>query len=69
MRPVPVTFLRFAFSDQLYLRVLAAGYPHDAQVCFWLCMERRPQRLQMPWVLVWRLPKLEVPLVILAISL
>jgi hypothetical protein len=41
MRPVPVTFLRFAFSDQLYLRVLAAGYPHDAQVCFWLCMERR----------------------------
>jgi hypothetical protein len=25
IRPVPVTFLRFAFSDQLYLRILAAG--------------------------------------------
>jgi hypothetical protein len=26
-RPVPVVFLRFAFSPQLYLRMEAAGYP------------------------------------------
>jgi len=64
MRPVPVVFLRLAFSDQLYLRILAAGYPHEAQVFFWLWSERRPQRLQRPWVLVWRLPKLEVPLAV-----
>jgi hypothetical protein len=68
MRPVPVTFLRFAFSDQLsvsimsaphvrieraieaqgipivdhvHLRILAAGYPHDEHVFFWLWRDRR----------------------------
>lgn len=26
----------------VHFRVLAAGYPQEAQVCFWMCMERRP---------------------------
>lgn len=26
----------------VHFRVLAAGYPHEAQVCFWMCIERRP---------------------------
>jgi|TARA_B110000208_G_C11732985_1_gene417072 hypothetical protein len=34
MRPVPVVRRRFAFTLQLYRRILAAGYPHDAQRCF-----------------------------------
>lgn len=60
MRPVPVVFLRLAFSPQLtatrqlhdssrtnpavhiHLRVLAAGYPHEEQVCFWMWRDRRP---------------------------
>jgi len=68
MRPVPVVFLLFAFSDQLstihnvrtkfgsyreqrtvgniHLRTLAAGYPQDEQVLFWMWKERRPQRRQ-----------------------
>ena len=107
MRPVPVVFLRFAFSDQLtvwffsvseglfspppcffpgsnlpslhsssvsrksppasrrksrnrwpgigesvHFRVLAAGYPHEAQSLVWLWKERRPHRRQRPWVLL-----------------
>jgi len=79
MRPVPVVFLRLAFSDQLsdrifhvslcppvqyttslnhaqntiarsrsggdvHFRTLAAGYPHEAQVLFWMWSERRPVR-------------------------
>jgi hypothetical protein len=64
MRPLPVVFLRLAFSPQLtvmcyslpglyfldwvgdvHLRVLAAGYPHEAQVCFWMWRERRPVKI------------------------
>lgn len=52
MRPVPVVFLRLAFSDQLYFLVLAAGYPQEAQVCFWMCRERRPQRRHRVCVLL-----------------
>jgi len=73
MRPVPMVFLRFAFSPQLsvmsqrksmayslrrlhraecrknvHFRTLAAGYPHEAQVCFWMWSERRPLR-GTPW--------------------
>jgi hypothetical protein len=71
MRPVPVVFLRLAFSPQLtvilsidcksvivvsidvHLRVLAAGYPHEEHVCFWMWRERRPALLSAhcfrPW--------------------
>lgn len=31
IRPVPVVLRRFAFRLQLYERILAEGYPHDAQ--------------------------------------
>jgi hypothetical protein len=27
----------------VHFRILAAGYPHDEQVCFWMCNERRPR--------------------------
>jgi hypothetical protein len=30
----------------IHLRTLAAGYPHEAQVLFWMWKERRPQRRQ-----------------------
>ncbi len=71
MRPVPVVFLRLAFSPQLsvyllaqvptgtpfafprivledvryhiHCLILAAGYPHDEQVCFWMWRDRRPE--------------------------
>jgi hypothetical protein len=65
MRPVPVVFLLFAFSDQLYFLTLAAGYPQDAQVCFWMWKERRPQRRHKVCDLLWRFPNEEVPFVIL----
>ena len=29
-------------SQDIHLRVLAAGYPHEEQVCFWIWRERRP---------------------------
>ena len=80
----------------IHCRILAAGYPHDEHVCFWMWSERRPrcpqngilalrsyctksefgyvgccyelitgeclpQRLQSVCVLLWRLPKDEVP--------
>jgi len=32
--PVPVVFLRFAFSPQLYFLIDALGYPQLEQVCF-----------------------------------
>ena len=32
MRPVPVVLRRIALLDQLYLRMRAAGYPHDEHV-------------------------------------
>lgn len=69
MRPVPVVFLRLAFSPQLtatcqlhcssctglmvnlHLRVLAAGYPHEEQVCFWMWRERRPASKSVSGVL------------------
>lgn len=27
----------------VHFRVLAEGYPHDEQVCFWMWRERRPE--------------------------
>lgn len=38
------------------VRFLAAGYPHEAQVLFWMWYDLRPHRLQMVWVLLRRLP-------------
>jgi len=32
--------------DNVHLRTLAAGYPQDEQVLFWMWKERRPQRRQ-----------------------
>lgn len=28
--------------ENVHFRILAAGYPHDAQVCFWIWSARRP---------------------------
>jgi hypothetical protein len=74
MRPVPVVFLRLAFSlqlsvwpgsasdllpplhpssmcrvssgvyssDNVHFLMEAAGYPQEAQVCFWMWKARRP---------------------------
>ena len=66
---VPVVFLLLAFSDQLYFLTFAAGYPQFEQVCFWICSDRLPHRRQRVCVLLWRLPKLDVPLVMLAVVL
>ena len=37
----------------VHFRVLAAGYPQDAQVCFWMWKERRPQRRHNVWDLFY----------------
>lgn len=63
-RPLPVVFLLNALALHWYSRIFAAGYPHFEQVCFWMWRERRPHRLHSVCVLFWRLPKLEVPFVI-----
>lgn len=31
-----------SMPEDIHLRVLAAGYPHEEQVCFWMWRERRP---------------------------
>jgi len=31
-------------EEDVHFLTLAAGYPQDAQVCFWMWKERRPQR-------------------------
>jgi len=64
MRPVPVVFRRMAFTLQLYLRIRFAGYPHAEQRCFWMWYDERPHRRHSVCVLLWRLPKLDVPFVI-----
>jgi len=45
------------------LRILAWGKPHEEQIFFCLWKVMRPHRRQPVCVLVWRLPKLEVPFV------
>lgn len=30
-------------GGNVHFRVLAAGYPHEAQVCFWMWRDRRPE--------------------------
>ena len=47
----------------LHFLVRAAGYPHCAHIFFWMWYAFRPQRIHRVWVLLWRLPKLDVPLV------
>lgn len=49
--------------NNLHLRILAAGYPHDEHRFFWMWYDDRPQRTQIVCVLLWRLPKLDVPFV------
>ena len=39
-----------------HLRILAAGYPHEEHVLFWMWNDLLPQRLQRVCVLLWRLP-------------
>ena len=65
MRPVPVIFLRMAFSDQLQLRMRAPGNPHEAHVFFWMWKDDFPHRRHKVCVLLRRLPNELVPLVIL----
>ena len=52
-----------AFSDQLYLRLLACGYPHGAQIFFWIWKATFPQRIHKVCVLLRRFPNELVPLV------
>ena len=68
MRPVPVVFLRFAFSPHSYFLVFAAGKPQFEQVLFWICHDRLPHLLQIVWDLLWRLPKLLVPFAVVSVS-
>ena len=63
IRPVPVVLRLLALMDQPYPRVLAPGYPHWAQVFFWMWRLTRPQRRHKVWVLFRRLPNELVPLV------
>ncbi len=68
MRPVPVVFLRFAFSPHSYFRVFAAGKPQFEQVLFWICHDRLPHLRQIVCDLLWRLPKLLVPFAVILVS-
>merc|ERR1719175_285087 len=61
--PVPVVFLLRAFSDHPNLRILAAGYPHGAQIFFWIWKATFPHRRHKVWVLLRLFPKELVPLV------
>lgn len=54
--------LKKAFQYVQCLNVLL-GYPHCAHLDFWMWYEERPHLLHNVWVLLRRLPKLEVPLV------
>merc|ERR1719499_2053544 len=65
IRPVPVVFLLLAFSDQLYLRIFAAGYPQAAHLFFWMWNEVLPHLRHRVCVLFLLFPKELVPLVIL----
>merc|ERR1719365_49895 len=65
IRPVPVVFLLLAFSDQLYLRIFAAGYPQAAHLFFWIWKDVLPHLRHKVWVLFLLFPKELVPLVIL----
>lgn len=40
----------------LHLRILAAGYPQEEHVLFWMWNDLLPQRLQSVCVLLWRFP-------------
>lgn len=42
------------FGDNVHFRVLAAGYPHDAQVCFWMWRDRRPEQFECQSSIVLR---------------
>jgi hypothetical protein len=49
LAPVDYDLVNSSFVDysamlavDIHLRVLAAGYPHEEQVCFWMWRERRP---------------------------
>ena len=50
-------------TDQLYLRILASGYPHGAHRFFWIWKATFPHLLQRVWVLLRLLPNELVPLV------
>ncbi len=39
-----------------HLRILAAGYPQEEHVLFWMWNDLLPHRLQRVCVLLWRLP-------------
>lgn len=53
----------FLKLGHLHDRVLAAGYPHWAQIDFWMWYDERPHRRHNVCVLLWRFPKLDVPFV------
>ena len=40
----------------VHLRILAAGYPQEEQVLFWMWNDLLPHRLHRVCVLLWRLP-------------
>jgi len=63
IRPVPTVRRPLAFSPQLKFLILAAGYPHEEQVFFWMWNETLPQRRQAVWDLLCRFPNEVVPLV------
>ena len=58
-----IHFQNLTLTLHPYLRILAPGYPHEAQVFFWIWKLTRPHLLQMVWVLFRRLPNELVPLV------
>lgn len=54
---------RFYSYDNLQWRSFLLGYPHWAHLDFWMWYDDRPQRRHKVCVLLWRLPKLDVPFV------
>lgn len=56
-------FFPKVWFNYLHDRIFLAGYPHWAHIDFWMWYDERPQRRHNVCVLLWRLPKLEVPFV------
>jgi hypothetical protein len=36
-------YVRGELGENVHCRILAAGYPHEEQVCFWMWRDRRPE--------------------------
>jgi hypothetical protein len=44
-------------QENVHFRTLAAGYPHEEQVCFWIWRDRRPEDTQVSFSLSKVCPK------------